>query len=54
MSRRLERMRHNPVGDWKIEDVGAVCREFGVSCEKSRSGNSHYKIAHPAIAELVR
>jgi len=53
MSRRLERMRHNPVGDWKIEDIAAVCREFGVSCEKPRSGSSHYKVAHPAIAEIL-
>lgn len=50
---RLERMRRNPRGDWRIEDVAAVCREHGVACEKSRSGSSHYKVAHPAVHEIL-
>ena len=30
MSKRLERMRGNPAGDWTISDIEAVCREHGV------------------------
>lgn len=42
-------MRANPKGNWRIEDVVAICQEFGVLCEPSRGGSSHYKVAHPAI-----
>jgi hypothetical protein len=27
----LERMRANPTGDWRIRDVEALCREYGLS-----------------------
>jgi hypothetical protein len=30
MTSRLESMRNNPRGDWRIEDVEAVCGEYGV------------------------
>ncbi len=53
MSKRLEQMRRNPQSDWTIGDVEAVCREFGILCEPSRSGSSHYKIAHPAVAPIL-
>jgi hypothetical protein len=46
MSKRLEQMRANPKSDWKIADVEALCREFGIECEPSRSGSSHYKVKH--------
>jgi hypothetical protein len=51
--RRLEAMRRNPVGDWKIADVEAVCREYGVNCLPNRSGGSHYKITHPLQREIL-
>jgi len=35
MSRRLDRMRANPRGDWTIADVEAVCREYGIECRPS-------------------
>lgn len=53
MSRRLEQMRRNPRDDWRIEDVETICREFGITCEKSRSGSSHYKVAHPSQVEIL-
>ena len=46
---RLEEMRANPYGKWRIQDVETVCRHYGVLCEPSRGGSSHYKIAHPAM-----
>ena len=27
----LERMRRNPAGDWQIEDVERLCREYGLN-----------------------
>lgn len=53
MSRRLEKMRRNPAGDWRIEDVAAVCREFGIDCEPSRSGSSHYKVSDASQHEIL-
>lgn len=53
MSRRLEKMRQNPGGDWRIEDVIAVCHEFTVACEPSRAGSSHYKVKHTAVPEIL-
>ena len=53
MSDRLDRMRANPRGDWKIADVEAVCREYGIACSPSRSGSSHYKVKHPVVAEVL-
>lgn len=53
MSRRLDQMRRNPAGDWRIEDVSALCREFGIACEPSRAGSSHYKVSHPANDEIL-
>ena len=53
MSKRLEAMRRNPVGDWTIGDVEAVCREYGIICEAARGGSSHYKVAHPRLREKL-
>jgi hypothetical protein len=49
---RLSRMRRNPVGDWKIEDVEAICRECGLICTPP-SGGSHYKISHPTRRDIL-
>jgi len=53
VSKRLDSMRRNPQADWKIADVVALCGEFGVTCDASRSGSSHYKVTHPAMAEIL-
>lgn len=53
MSERLERMRRNAAGDWTIKDVEAVCHEYAILCEPARGGGSHYKVAHPRIAEKL-
>jgi hypothetical protein len=53
MNKRLEDMRNNPRGDWQIGDIEAVCREFGVLCAAPRGGGSHYKVAHPKMAEKL-
>lgn len=53
MASRLENMRNNPRGDWRIEDVEAVCRERGILCSAPRGGGSHYKVAHPRMAEKL-
>lgn len=53
MSRRLEEMRRHPAGDWRIDDIAALCREFGILCAPPRGGGSHYKVAHPRVAEKL-
>jgi len=50
---RLEQMRANPRGDWRISDVESVCREHDVFCEPPRGGGSHYKVGHPAVDEKL-
>lgn len=45
-------MRANP-RDWRIEDVAALCRAFGLEFEPP-SGGSHYGISHRTqIAHLT-
>ena len=53
MSKRLEAMRANPKGQWRIKDVEDVCAEFATLCEPARGGSSHYKIAHPQMREKL-
>ena len=53
MRERLEAMRANPKGNWRIQDVEAVCAAFGLRCSPPRGGGSHYKVAHPAIPEML-
>ena len=53
MSKRLEFMRANPRGDWKISDIVALCREFDVLCEPMRGAGSHYKVGHPHISRKL-
>jgi len=48
----LRRMRENPAGDWRIEDVQVVCREFGFTCRAPRRG-SHYRVSCPGVPELL-
>jgi hypothetical protein len=53
MSRRLDRMRANPQGDWTIADVEAVCREYEIPVEPPRGGGSHFKVYYPGMREYV-
>ena len=50
--KRLEAMRANPGGDWRVSDVEAVCRDHGLRCSPPRGG-SHFKVAHPALPEML-
>ena len=50
---RLDRMRSNPAGDWTIDDVEAVCREFGIRCTAPSGGGSHYKVSHPLRRDIL-
>jgi hypothetical protein len=53
MSKRLDAMRRNPQGDWKIADVEAICKEFEIVCLPHRGGSSHYKVSHPSQTEIL-
>jgi len=50
--KRLVDMRRNPKGDWRIEDIAAVCRSQGIACD-SPSHGSHYQLSHPALADIL-
>ena len=53
MTDLLDRMRSNPVADWSIDDVKAVCRTFDVRCVPPSGGGSHYKISHTSQREIL-
>lgn len=48
----LERMRRNPVGDWTIRDVEALCRECGLLFRAGK-GTSHCHVKHPSAREIL-
>jgi hypothetical protein len=51
--KRLGEMRANPAGDWRIDDVQVVCREFGIDLLAPRSGGSHYKVTHRSQHDIL-
>jgi len=48
----LESMRRNPAGDWRIRDVEAICREYGLNFRLGK-GTSHAHMRHPAAREIL-
>jgi hypothetical protein len=50
---RLDQMRRNPVGDWVIEDVAAVCREHSIRCTPPSGGGSHWKVSDPSHRDIL-
>ena len=50
---RLQQMRRNPAGDWRITDIDTICSEFAIDCRAPRGGGSHYKVSHPRMAEKL-
>ena len=44
-NKRLAAMRGNPKGDWRIEDVEAVCAACGIDCRAPKRG-SHHTVSH--------
>ncbi len=48
----LESMRRNPAGDWRVRDVEALCREYGLSFRFGK-GTSHAHMRHPAAREIL-
>ncbi len=51
--KRLDAMRRNAAGDWRIEDIELVCQTFGIRCSPPPGGGSHYRVSHPAKPELL-
>ena len=50
--KRLERMRANPKGYWRIQDVEAVCRANGVNFSPPKK-SSHSKVSHPSMRQIL-
>jgi hypothetical protein len=36
-----------------MADIERLCRTAGLSCRPPTGGGSHYKIAHPAILDIL-
>jgi predicted RNA binding protein YcfA (HicA-like mRNA interferase family) len=53
MGKRLEAMRSNPQGNWRMDDIEALCTEHGIRCAAPRGGGSHYRISHPDLEEKL-
>jgi predicted RNA binding protein YcfA (HicA-like mRNA interferase family) len=51
-SNLLDRMRRNPVGNWHVQDVEALCREYGLLFRAGK-GTSHCHAKHPAAREIL-
>jgi hypothetical protein len=51
-SELLERMRRNPAGDWRLHEVEAVCREYGIMVRPGK-GTSHMHVKHPSAREIL-
>ena len=49
----LDRMRRNPAGNWRIDDVQTLCRRYGLQCSAPRGGGSHYKVSAPELPEIL-
>ena len=47
----LEKMRNNP-RDWRIGDVGTLCRAFDIDFD-SPPGGSHFGVSDPTQAQHV-
>jgi len=50
---RLERIRAAPAGDWTIEDVVALCREYRIRCTPPSGGGSHWKVSDPSQRDIL-
>ncbi len=50
---RLDRMQANAAGDWTIDDVAALCREYGIRCTPPRGGGSHWKVSDPTQRDIL-
>jgi predicted RNA binding protein YcfA (HicA-like mRNA interferase family) len=46
-------MRANPRADWRISDVEAVCREYGIRCAPAKGGGSHHILFHPSQRDIL-
>ncbi|MGL5363656.1 MAG: type II toxin-antitoxin system HicA family toxin [Bosea sp. (in: a-proteobacteria)] len=46
-------MRRNAAADWTIADIEKLCRSQGIKCLPPKGGGSHYKIAHPAVLDIL-
>jgi hypothetical protein len=46
-------MKRNPAADWTMEDVEAVCGEYGVDCRPPTGNGSHYKVSHRSQQKIL-
>ena len=49
--KRLDSMRQNPRGDWRIDDLKTVAQRIGMRVRES--GGSHVGFSHPSSATVL-
>jgi hypothetical protein len=50
-AKTFDSMRNNPKG-WRISEIEAICRKFGIACEAPSRG-SHYTVSHESQSDIL-
>lgn len=49
----LEKMRVNPLDDWRIENVETIANRYGLSIRRPKGGGSHVTLRHSSGTMLT-
>jgi hypothetical protein len=49
----MDKMAHNPAGDWTISDIQTLCAQLGWTCLPPTGGGSHWKVAVPGSDTIL-
>ncbi len=49
----LNKMRNNPRGDWTIENLNTVAKEYNSLRLDSPRRGSHYTLSHPNLRDIL-
>ncbi|MBI5165904.1 MAG: type II toxin-antitoxin system HicA family toxin [Magnetospirillum sp.] len=51
--RLLAAMEANPAADWRIVDIEAICRHYGLMITAPRGGGSHFKVRRTGARAIL-
>jgi predicted RNA binding protein YcfA (HicA-like mRNA interferase family) len=49
----LEKMRNNPLNDWRIAHVETLANRYGFSINRPKGGGSHVTLRHDSESKLT-
>jgi len=52
LQKLYERMKNNPQGNWRIEDIKKLVDAYGFEFHPPSGGGSHYKLSHPKLQDI--